>query len=116
MNDTDKAVAKAKAEARAEALREVAGERALDKIRAAAAGRSVDVDALLEGIDPAKFLDDDGEPDTKAITAWVDRVAPAGDGKSTGRRDLGLGARVQQATSASSDPLVQTLTDLVNQR
>lgn len=93
MNETEKAVAAAKAEARTEALREVGGKLAEASIRVAAAGRNVDVDALIEGIDASKFLDDAGDPDTKAITAWVDKVAPAGDDKAPVRRDLGLGAR-----------------------
>lgn len=114
MTDQEKAVDAAKAEARTETLREVGGKLAEASIRVAAAGRSVDVDALIEGIDATKFLDSDGNPDTKAITAWVDKVAPAGEGKPPPRRDLGLGARGQQAPSASSDPLVRALTALTD--
>lgn len=93
MNETEKAVAQAKADARAETLREVGGKLAEASIRVAAAGRNVDVDALIEGIDASKFLDAEGDPDTKAISAWVDKVAPASDSTVTPKRDLGLGAR-----------------------
>jgi hypothetical protein len=103
MTEQEKAVATARAEAKAEAMREVGGKLAEAAIRVAAAGRSVDVDALLEGIDASKFLDVNGDPDAKAITAWVDRVAPADDGtKPPARRDLGLGARGGQ--QSNSDP------------
>lgn len=100
MTDQEKAVDDAKTSTRQETLREVGGKLAEASIRVAAAGRNVDVDALVEGIDATKFLDDNGDPDTKAITAWVDRVAPVGDGKP-GKRDLGLGARSGQAGSPS---------------
>lgn len=78
MTEQQKAVEAAKAETRTEVMREVGGKLAHAAIRVAASGRSVDVDALLEGIDASKFLDDHGDPDTKSIAAWVDRVAPAG--------------------------------------
>ncbi len=76
MTDTEKAVAVARAEARTEALREGASRIVDAEIRAAIAGRSVDVDALLEGLDRNRFVTDDGEPDRKAIIRWVDRIAP----------------------------------------
>jgi hypothetical protein len=103
MSDTEKAVAQAKVEARTETLREVGTKLAAAEVRVAAAGRNVDVDALLEGLDASKFIDVNGDPDTKAITAWVDRVAPAVDDKAAGaKRDLGLGVRGGQ--QASGDP------------
>lgn len=79
MTDQEKAVEAAKAEARTETLREVGGKLAEAAIRVAAAGRPVDVDALLEGVDAAKFLDTHGDPDVKAITAWMNKVAPVSD-------------------------------------
>lgn len=95
MSDTEKAVAQAKNEARTEAMREVGAKLAAAEVRVAAAGRNVDVDALLERLDASSFIDIDGNADTKAITAWVDRVAPAVDdsGRPKPARDLGLGAR-----------------------
>lgn len=102
MNETEKAVAQARLEARTEALREVGVKLAESAIRVAAAGRNVDIDALIEGIDASKFLDVDGEPDTKAIAAWVDRVAPAVDDsdRPAPKRDLGLGARGGRSPAA----------------
>lgn len=95
MNEVDRALSAAKAEGRTEALRE-AGTRMVDaEVRAAAAGRNVDTDALLEGLDRTKFLGDDGDPNRDAITAFVNRIAPSpqerGDGFKT--PDLAQGVR-----------------------
>lgn len=81
MTDQEKAVDAAKAEGRAEATREVGGKLAEAAIRVAASTRmtAAQLDGLLEGIDASKFLDASGDPDTKAITAWVDKVAPVSD-------------------------------------
>lgn len=111
MSDQEKAVSAAKAEGRTEALRE-AGTRLVDaEVRAAAAGRNVDTDALLEGLDRTKFLDDDGEPDRDAITAWIDRIAPAEQERGFAAPNLEQGTRSNGAGALAlgSDPLTQTL-------
>lgn len=109
MNENEKAISAAKAEGRTEALRE-AGTRVVEaEVRAAAKGRVPDVDALLEVLDATKFLTDDGEPDRDAISAWVDRFAPAGDQRTgDGFPDLGQGTRSTEP-ALGSDPLTQTL-------
>lgn len=90
MTDQEKAVEAAKAEGRLEALK-VTGARLVDaEVRAAAAGRKVDVAALLDGLDRSRFIGDDGEPDTDAIKAWVEKVAPEA---ASGKPDLGQGSR-----------------------
>lgn len=91
MSDTDRAVAEARDAGRAEALAEVAADRVSDAVRVAAAGRSVDVDALLEGLDRGRFVSD-GQPDREAIQEWVDRVAPATE-QTPQPVDLGQGVR-----------------------
>lgn len=103
MSDTDKAVAVARAEARTEALREAGAKLAESHMRLAAAGRNVDIDALIEGVNVAKFLDDAGDPDVKAITAWVDRVAPPATADTTGKRDTGTGVRGQSKPALNDD-------------
>lgn len=98
MTEAEKAVDEARKAGRAEARAEL-GVRLVDaEVRAAAAGRSVDVEALLEGLDRRRFMTDDDEPDTKAITAWLDRIAPAA---STRQLDLGQGARNGGAAGAA---------------
>lgn len=116
MSDTDRAIAEAREAGRSEAL-STAGARLVDAdIRVAAAGRTVDVDALLEGLDRSKFLTDDGEPDSDAIKAWVDRIAPAQaeqeEGPLGSGLDLGQGSR--QSTPIGDDAaFTRMLTDLV---
>ena len=108
MSDLEKAVAQAKAEARTQTLVELGSERVADAVRVAAAGRSVDVDALLDGLDRSRFLTDDGTPDREAIEAWVERIAP----KPTEGTfpDLGQGARGATDTRAlNGDPLLKDL-------
>lgn len=79
MDAQQKAIAAARDEGKAEA-RSSYGARLVDaEVKAAAAGRSVDVDALLDGLDRTRFLDD-GEPDVEAIASWVDRIAPVTPG------------------------------------
>lgn len=77
MSEVERVVAETKAATRAEVLREVGATRVGDVVRLAAAGRTVDVEAILEGLDKSVFLDDDGQPDAQAIRAWIDRIAPA---------------------------------------
>lgn len=115
LTDQEKAVADAAEAARAETLAKVGTQLVAAEVRVATAGRSVDADALLDGIDPAKFLGDDGAPDRDAIAAWIDRVAPAptetNGTPATAAVDLGQGARGGQPadTALGSDPLYQSL-------
>lgn len=111
MTDQEKAVAEARDQARAEVLAQV-GARLVDaEVRAAAAGRQVDTDALLEGLDRSRFLTDEGEPDREAIQAWVDRIAPvaSADDTSSFATDLGQGARPPSGTALNGDPLLRDL-------
>lgn len=102
MTEQEKAVAQARAEARTEALRTVGGRLVDAEVRVAATGRPIDVPTLLEGLDRTRFLNDDGEPDTAAITAWVDKLAPPpAEPAKPGFPDLGQGAR---GTATSSSP------------
>jgi hypothetical protein len=94
LSDQEKAVAAAvkaaQDETRAETMRQL-GHRLVDaEVKAAASGRGVDVDALLEGLDRSRFLGDDLEPDTAAIAQWVERITPKRDAAGF---DIGQGAR-----------------------
>lgn len=107
MSDTEKAVAQAKTDGRLEALKE-AGTRLVDaEVKAAAAGRDIDVPVLLQGLDRTAFLDADGNPDTKAITAWVDKLAPATNRNANGRPDTGQGNRGQAPPATDMNQLIR---------
>ena len=95
LTEQEKAVAAARAaaaeEARQETLRTV-GHRLVDaEVRTAAAGRGLNVDALLDGLDRSRFLGEDLEPDARAIAQWVEAVAPAP--KDPSGFDIGQGPR-----------------------
>ena len=112
MSDQEKAIEEARKAARSEVLAEVGAARVGDAIRVALAGRPVDVDALLDGVNPAKYLDDDGQPDRAAIAAWVDRIAPApAEPEEPSHRplDLGQGSRPSTAVALNGDPLLADL-------
>lgn len=89
-SDLDRAVREAEERGRTAALTETGAERVADAFRVAAAGRDIDVDDLLDMIDVAKFLGDDGRPDRDAITARVQKLAPE---REPAPLDLGQGAR-----------------------
>jgi membrane protein involved in colicin uptake len=118
MTETEKAIAAARQEATAETIRTF-GSRLVDaEVKAAAAGRGVDIDALLEGLDRTRFLTDDGEPNAAAIKAWVDRIAPESSA-TPGVVDLGQGNRGGAAGSdmaLNGDPLLASLKSKLNIR
>jgi hypothetical protein len=95
MSDGDKAIAAARAEAAAETAAKYGTRLATSAIKAAAAGRPINVEALLKSVDASKFLDDDGEPDEAAITEWLDELAPVGTRPPP---DLGQGVRAPAST------------------
>lgn len=112
MSDQEKAVAEAAAKARSEVLAEVGSELVDAQVTASAAGRSIDVEALLEGLDRSRFLTEDGKPDPAAISKWIDRIAPKQDDKEPARPgfpDLGQGQRGGQDMALNGDPLLRDL-------
>lgn len=124
MSDIERAVA----EARDEATRDTAkrfGSRVVDaEIRATAAGRIANVDALLEGVDRSIFLTDDFEPNSDAIASWVERLAAVDEQTPTTQSgqgftlDLGQGQRGKPAASSKStgDPLLDAVVSKVGPR
>lgn len=101
MTETERAIAEASAQAVAETTRRYTSGIVAAEIRAAAAGRDIDVTTLLEAVDPTAFVGDSGEVDTAAVAAWVSRLAPpTGSG-------FAHGIRVQER--APVDPLLADL-------
>lgn len=106
-SEQDRAVREARETARSEVLAELGSARVADAFRVAAAGRGLDVDEVLDGINLAKFLSEDGNPDRDAVQAFVDRIAPA---QETAPPDLGQGARGgQQVPGLNSSQLQKDL-------
>lgn len=123
MSDIERAVADARNEAAQETAKRF-GSRVVDaEIRAAAAGRVSNVDALLETLDRSTFLTDDFEPNSDAIASWVDRLAAADDQQPTTQSigtgftlDLGQGQRGKPAAASSGDPLLDAVVSKVGVR
>lgn len=90
MSDTEKAIAEAKAATRAEVLAEFGSSLVDAEFKAASAGLTLDLDALLDNLDRAKFLAEDGKPDKARIGEFVSKLAPA---KRSTATDTGQGAR-----------------------
>lgn len=104
MSEQEKAVAEAEARGRELAMQENGILLVEAAVRVACADRTVDVDALLEGIDPARFLDAAYKPDNDAIQKWVDRVAPKPAEEPTPQGPLGAGIDFGQGQGAANTP------------
>jgi len=97
MTESERAVEEAKQSARAEAATEYGKRLARTEFDAAAGRRNPDFDtaSALEFVDLSRFLDENGEPDSKAIKAAVERLVPTGD---TGPAGFDGGARSTSKT------------------
>lgn len=85
MSDAEKAIAEAEAKGRSNATAEFGKRLAKAALDTAAARRNPDFDtAALEYVDLSRFVGADGEPDTKAIAAAVERLVPAAGGAPAG--------------------------------
>lgn len=114
MSETEKAIEQARTEGRRQALTETGQKIAAAELRAAASGRMTDeqLTTLLDGLNLARFVDDDGEVDREALTAFVDGIAPkpTEDEPAVPLLDLGQGARsVGQNAALNGDPLLRSL-------
>lgn len=79
MTDSERAVAEAEARGRTAAVTEYGKRLAKTEFDALAGRRNPDIDTkqVLEFIDLSRFVDETGEPDSKAIAAAVERLVPA---------------------------------------
>lgn len=114
MSETEKAIEQARTEGRRQALTETGQKIAAAELRAAASGRMTEeqLSTLLDGLNLARFVDDDGEVDREALTAFVDGIAPkpTEDEPAVPLLDLGQGARsVGQNAALNGDPLLRSL-------
>ena len=82
MSEAEKAVAEAEARGRAEAATQFGTRLVRSEFVAAAAKRNAtfDASAVLDDLNLAKFVNDDGDPDQKAIAAAVNRLVPDASG------------------------------------
>ncbi len=114
MTEQEKAVAEAVAAARAEVLAEVGAHLVDAEVKAAATGRGIDVEALLDGLDRKRFLGEDGKPDVEAITQWIERLSPKQEKNEPRFPDLGQGQRGRSSMPLNGDPLLRDLKTKLN--
>ncbi|MFG2165526.1 hypothetical protein [Micromonospora chersina] len=110
MSEADRIAAEAEQRGRSAALAEV-GQRLVRAEFAARSGGRIG-DDTLDDLNLAKFLTEDGEPDTKAIDKAVARLAPAQEQEPTRkpgpRPDLSQGSG-SATTALNGDPLLDSL-------
>lgn len=109
MTEAERQVAEAKATGRSEAVTEFGKRLARTEFDALAGRRNPDFDtaSALEWVDLARFVGEDGEPDTKAIKAAVERLVPAPQG---GPPSFDGGARSQAAPAKGMNDLLRQAT------
>lgn len=111
MSESEKALAEAEARGKSAATTAFGQRLAAAQFVADAARRNPDFDAasVLEDLNLAKYVTDDGEPDTKGIAAVVERLVPerAPDGpRRFGNPDLGPRPPAPPVTDGSPRSLI----------
>lgn len=113
MTESEKAAAEAEQRGRTAAMAEFGQRLVRAEFRAQAAGRVENLDEVLEDLNLAKFVSEDGEPDTAAIAKAVARLAPAAATEEKTRRpgprpDLSQGG-TNNNMALNSDELTEAL-------
>jgi ElaB/YqjD/DUF883 family membrane-anchored ribosome-binding protein len=111
MSESEKAVSEAEARGRASAAADFGQKLAAARFVAEAARRNAEFDAtaVLEDLNLAKYVTDDGEPDAKGIAAVVERLVPekaAPAGPRFGNADLGPRSTPTTPTDGSPRSLI----------
>jgi len=90
MSETEKAIAEAEAKGRTAAASDFGKRLAKAEIQTAAATAGRDIGGVFDYLDLSRFVGEDGEPDAKAVQAFVDGLpdrtpaAPSFDGGARG--------------------------------
>ena len=108
MSEAEKQVAEAEARGRAEAQTHFGSRLVRSEFVAAAAKRNpgFDAAAVLDDLNLTKFVNDDGEPDAKAIASAVERLIPAENGLPS----FDGGSRTPAATATGMNGLIRKAT------
>jgi hypothetical protein len=104
LSDHERAVAEAEQRGRSEALQATGVRLARAEFRAAAAGK-VDADQLdgfLEYADLRRFIDADGEPDSKAISSAIKKISGNTGTVKNGSFDAGVRTPADKPTDMNS--------------
>jgi hypothetical protein len=117
MSEQERAVAEAREEARKETRAEFGSQLVAAEVKVAATGllAAEQIDTLIEDLNLAKFLSQDGQVDVERVKAFVEGIAPKATDGTQRVPDLGQGARNSSA-ALGSDPLLQALKNTVGAR
>jgi hypothetical protein len=103
MTEAERAVAEAEQKGRTAAAQEYGKRLATAEIRAVAADAGADLAGVFDYLDLARFVGEDGEPDAKAIKAFVGGLPS----KSTAPPSFDGGTRGSAPTGASMSDLIR---------
>jgi hypothetical protein len=109
MTDAERAVAEAEERGRTAATSEFGKRLATSEIRAAAADAGADLTGVFDYLDISRFVDEDGEPDTKAIKAFVGGLPLKDDGKPRAPRPDQNQGRQTGGTASTADQFAATI-------
>jgi hypothetical protein len=111
LSEAEKAVVEAEQRGRASVLTEFGQRLARTEFVAAAARRNpgYDAAAVLDDLNLARYIGDDGEPDSKAITKAVERLVPAPAEQTPHVPSFDGGTRGGTALPLNGDPLLNSL-------
>ena len=111
LTEAERAVVEAEQRGRMAVLSEMGKRLARTQFEAAAARRntSYDVTSALEYVDLTRFVGEDGEPDSKAIAAAVERLVPAAGQEQTPVPSFDGGTRSGGSIPLNGDPLLNAL-------
>jgi len=109
MTEAERQVSEAKAAGRSEAVTEFGKRLARTEFDAVAGRRNPDFDtkSALEWVDLSRFVGEDGEPDSKAIKAAVERLVPEA---VSGPPSFDGGARTPAAPAKDMNDLLRRAT------
>ena len=103
MTDAERAVAEAEAKGRTVAASEFGKRLATSEIKAAAADAQADLAGVFDYLDLTRFVGEDGEPDEKAIKAFVEGLPK----KDPGTPSFDGGTRTAPAAPAGMNGLIR---------
>jgi hypothetical protein len=117
MTEAERAVAEAEERGRTSAATDYGKRLATSEIKAAAAELNADLTGVFDYLDLTRFLDDNGEPDTKAISSFVDGLPVKDDGKPrTPRPDANQGRSGAAGPKSTADSFADFFRNNLSER
>ena len=113
MTGTERLVAEAEERGRTAAVSDFGKRLATSEIRAVAASAGADLTGVFDYLDIGRFVTDDGEPDEKAIKAFVAGLPAVNDGKPRAPRPDQNQGRQTSGSASTADQFAAAVGDLL---